>query len=158
MALEIEKAPPYVPRWLVRTIWILHRAAYSMTRGRFGLRQPEARQWGMLRLTTTGRRTGRRRVAIVGSLEDGLNLVVPAMNGWAEPEPAWWLNLQAIPEATVEMPDGDRRRVVARAAEPDERRRLWRRFVDLGSSAYTDASARLRPRQTAIVVLEPRNA
>ena len=30
--------PVYVPRWLVRTIWIAHRAAYSITRGRFGLR------------------------------------------------------------------------------------------------------------------------
>ena len=26
------------------------------------------------------------------------------MNGWADPEPAWWLNLQAHPEATVELP------------------------------------------------------
>ena len=112
-----QKAPPSVPRWLVRTIWIVHRAAYSMTRGRFGLRPATSSQWGMLRLTTVGRRTGQRRVAIVGFIEDGPNLISPAMNGWADPEPAWWLNLQANPEATVELPEGSRRsRRVPRSA------------------------------------------
>ena len=150
-----QKAPPSVPRWLVRTIWIAHRAAYSITRGRFGLRPATSSQWGMLRLTTVGRRSGQRRVAILGFIEDGPNLISPAMNGWADPEPAWWLNLQATPEATVELPDGSSRAVTARAAIGDERARLWARLVDLGSSAYTDASAALRSRETAIVVLEP---
>ena len=77
------------------------------------------------------------------------------MNGWAEPEPAWWLNLQANPEATVDLPDGPRA-VTARAAVGEERDRLWRALVDLGSAAYTDANATLRSRETAIVVLEPR--
>ena len=111
----------------------------------------------MLRLKTVGRRTGKERVAIVGYIEDGRNLVTPAMNGWADPEPAWWLNLQARPEATVELPGGSRQ-VTARAATGDERARLWARLVGLGSSAYTDASAALRSRETAIVVLEPRPA
>jgi deazaflavin-dependent oxidoreductase (nitroreductase family) len=109
----------------------------------------------MLRLSTVGRRSGRRRVAILGYLEDGPNLVTPAMNGWAEPEPAWWLNLQANPGATVELPGG-RREVTARAATGDERARLWARFTELGTAAYTDASAALRSRETAVVVLEPR--
>jgi hypothetical protein len=78
------------------------------------------------------------------------------MNGWADPEPAWWLNLQANPEATVELPSGGGRRVIARAATPEERARLWARFLDLGSSAFTDASAALRSRETALVILEPR--
>jgi deazaflavin-dependent oxidoreductase (nitroreductase family) len=94
-------------------------------------------------------------VAIIGYLEDGPNLVMPAMNGWAEPEPAWWLNLQSNPEAAVELPGG-RRLVTARAATPAERRLLWARFVDLGTSAYTNANAATRPRETAIVILEPR--
>ena len=152
-----QKAPPSVPRWLVRTIWIVHRAAYSLTRGRFGLRPATSSQWGMLRLTTVGRRTGQRRVAIVGFIEDGPNLISPAMNGWADPEPAWWLNLQANPEATVELLGGSRM-VTARAAVGDERARLWERFVSLGSSAFTDASAALRSRETALVILEPRSA
>jgi deazaflavin-dependent oxidoreductase (nitroreductase family) len=94
-------------------------------------------------------------VAIIGYIEDGPNLVTPAMNGWAEPEPAWWLNLQAHPEGTVELPEGVRQ-VTARAATGEERDRLWRRLVDLGTAAYTDANAALRSRETAIVILEPR--
>ena len=63
----------------------------------------------MLRLRTVGRKTGQERIAIVGYIEDGPNVVIPAMNGWADPEPAWWLNLQAHPNATLEMPDGPAR-------------------------------------------------
>jgi deazaflavin-dependent oxidoreductase (nitroreductase family) len=147
--------PPYVPRWLVRTIWIAHRAVYSITGGRLGLRPSTEAQWGMLRLTSVGRRSGKTRVAIVGYIVDGPNVIVPAMNGWADPEPAWWLNLQADPNATVELLDG-RREVTARAAIGEERDRLWGRFLALRSSAFTDASAALRSRETAIVVLEPR--
>jgi deazaflavin-dependent oxidoreductase (nitroreductase family) len=151
----VEQAPPSLPRWLVRTIWALHRAAYRVTGGRFGLRPPASATWGMLRLTTTGRRTGRRRVAILGYLEDGERLLVPAMNGWADPEPAWWLNLQAQPRATVELPGGVRREVTARGTVGAEREALWARFVALGTLAYTNASAARRGRETAIVVLEP---
>jgi deazaflavin-dependent oxidoreductase (nitroreductase family) len=155
MSATTQKPSPAVPRWLVRTIWTLHRTAYSITGGRFGLRTPTDTRWGMLRLKTVGRRTGKERIAILGYIEDGRNLIVPAMNGWAEPDPAWWLNLQANPNATVESPDG-RREVTARAAIGEERRRMWGRLVALGTAAYTDANAAARSRETAIVVLEPR--
>ena len=161
MTAELDQKPApkpvIVPRWIVRTIWKAHRAMFSATRGRLGLRDARPGQWGMLRLTTVGRRTGQTRVAIIGFIEDGPNLVTPAMNGWADPEPAWWLNLQANPEATVELTSGVRR-VVARAADPQERARLWQRYLELGSSAFNDASAALRSRETALVLLEPRPA
>jgi F420H(2)-dependent quinone reductase len=149
------KQPVIVPRWIVRTIWTLHRAAYRFTGGRFGLRTSTSSRWGMLRLRTIGRRTGKERIAILGYIEDGPNVIIPAMNGWADPEPAWWLNLQAQPDVTIELPDGPRR-VTARVAIGDERARLWGRFVALESSAFNDASAALRSRETALVVLEPR--
>ena len=63
-------------------------------------------------------------------------------------------NLQANPNATVELPAG-RRDVTARAAVGEERDRLWGELVGLGTSAYTNANARLRSRETAIVILEP---
>jgi F420H(2)-dependent quinone reductase len=147
--------PVIVPRWLVRTIWYAHRAAYRITGGRFGLRPSTSTQWGMLRLSTVGRRSGKARVAIVGYIVDGPNLIVPAMNGWADPEPAWWLNLQTDPNATVVLPTGHRD-VRARAAVGEERDQLWARFLALNSSAFTDASAALRSRETTLVVLEPR--
>src|SRR5262245_50883036 len=146
MTDQTMQKPIVLPRWLIRTIWKAHRAAYAITGGRFGLRTIAPGRWGMLRLTTVGRTSGRRRVAIVGYLEDGPNILVPAMNGWMQPEPAWWLNLQANPDATVALPGGGARAVRARAADPDERRRLWQAFLDLGTSAYTEANAALRTR------------
>ena len=107
----------------------------------------------MLRLRTLGRRSGEPRVAIVGYLEDGPNLVTLAMNGWAEAEPAWWLNLQAHPDTVVELKDGSRA-VHGRAAEGEERDRLWARWREL-SDDY-DAWAAMRTGMTAVVVLEPR--
>ncbi len=152
-----EQAPRTPPRLVIRTFWLLHRAAYRLTGGRFGLSRPEAgSKFGMLRLTTTGRRSGQTRVAIVGYYEDGPNLITLAMNGWGEKEPAWWLNLQAWPETTVEL-SGERRAVRARAAAGEERDRLWARFRDYpGWGDDIDGLAGRRTRQTAVVVLEPR--
>jgi deazaflavin-dependent oxidoreductase (nitroreductase family) len=106
-----------------------------------------------MRLTTIGRRTGRARIAILGYYEDGPNLVTLAMNGWSDGEPAWWLNLQAHPDAQVVLADGARA-VRGRAAEGEERTRLWARWREMGDDV--DGYARLRSGETAVVVLEPR--
>ena len=57
---------------------------------------------------------------MVGYFEDGDALVTMAMNGWGAGEPAWWLNLQANPDAEVETNAGARP-VTARTALGDER-------------------------------------
>ena len=112
-----------VARPLLRTFWKLHRAVYRLTRGRLGLQQPErGAKFGMLRLHTVGRRSGQARIAMVGYFRDGADLVTLAMNGWGKADPAWWLNLQANPAATVELADGSRE-VRARAAFGTERGR-----------------------------------
>ena len=144
------------PRPLVRTFWTLHRAAYRVTGGRFGLQRPErGARFGMLRLHTLGRRSGRERITMLGYFPDGRNLVTLAMNGWGPAEPAWWLNLQANPAATVDMGDGTRP-VRARSASRAERDRLWSTFRDYpGWGADLDGLAARRPGETAVVVLEP---
>ena len=93
---------------------------------------------------------------IVGYYEDGANLVTMAMNGWGAAEPAWWLNLQADPKAVVELAGGVRREVLGRHAAGEERVRLWQRWREL--DANLDSYAARRPRETAVVVLEPRAA
>jgi F420H(2)-dependent quinone reductase len=145
------------PRLFVRIAWVGHRALYRFSRGRIGLSRPKAGgRFGMLRLTTLGRRSGQPRVVIVGYYEDGEDLVTLAMNGWADTEPAWWLNLQAQPETTVDLPDGPRA-VRARAATGEERERLWTTFADYpGWGDDLDGLAARRPSETAVVVLEPR--
>jgi deazaflavin-dependent oxidoreductase (nitroreductase family) len=142
------------PRWFVRVAWMVHRALYRVTGGRIGLRPSSDVRWGMMRLHTVGRRTGIERTAILGYFEDGPDLVTMAMNGWADPEPAWWLNLQANPDTVVELADGTRA-VHARAAEPHERPRLWARWATYDKGL--DGFAARRSRETAVVILEPRN-
>jgi len=122
-----------------------------MASGRVGLWRPRGSRWGTLRLTTTGRRTGRKHSVIVAYLMDGSNLTTMAMNGWADGEPAWWLNLQAHPDASVDLVDGTRQ-VRARAAKGDERSRLWARWRDV--DAKLDTYAALRSSETAVVILE----
>jgi F420H(2)-dependent quinone reductase len=145
------------PRWFIRTAWAIHRAIYSLTRGRLGLRPATAKTWGMMRLTTVGRRSRQERKAILGYFEDGPNLVTMAMNGWGEPEPAWWLNLQASPDTTVELHDG-RRAVHGRAATPDERPRLWAKWGEYDGEENLKSWSARRPGETAVVILEPREA
>jgi hypothetical protein len=89
---------------------------------------------------------------ILGYFEDGPKLVTMAMNGWADGEPAWWLNLQAHPLASVGLVDGPRT-VRGRAAEGEERSRLWARWREIDTKL--DAYALLRSGETAVVILEP---
>ncbi len=153
-AVEPVRTPRLPPRWVVRIIWILHRAVPVVTRGRRGLGAAAADRAGYLRLTTVGRRTGRERRSILAYVEDGPNLVTIAMNGWAEAPPAWWLNLAAQPDALVELPGGSRA-VRARAADPQERTRLWPMLHD-GPWGDIDGFAAGRSQEAPVVILEPR--
>ena len=151
-----EHAPRLPPRWIIRGIWIGHRAIHRFTGGRRGLMTPKAGKWGTLRLVTLGRQSGKERSAILGYLEDGPNLVTLAMNGWGKAEPAWWLNLQAHRDVAVELRDG-MRAVRGRAAQGVERERLWARFREQREwGSDVDAFACHRSGETAVVVLEPR--
>ena len=148
------RSPFLPPRWFVVTFWHAHRTLVRLTRGRLGLWRPKADRWGALWLTTTGRRTGRSRRVLVGYFDDDDNFVTMAMNGWSAPEPAWWLNLQANPEATVRTRDGVWQ-VRAHRAAGAERERLWDRWRAIDK--HLDAYAARRPNETAVVVFEPIN-
>ena len=149
------------PPWFIRTFGTAHRTFHRLSGGRLGLSRPKPDRWGTMCLTTVGRRTGKKRNAILGYYEDGTNLVTIAVNGWSDKEPAWWLNLQAHPDAVVRLKDGTRP-VRARAAEGDERARLWARWRDFGERsgetlmADIDSYAARLSREMAAVVLEPR--
>jgi deazaflavin-dependent oxidoreductase (nitroreductase family) len=143
------------PRWFMRSFWAVQRAVYSISGGRLALRRATDDRWGMLRLRTVGRRSGRERTAILGYFEDGPDLVTMATNGWADAEPAWWLNLQAHPDVIVDLPGGSRT-VHARAADRHERPRLWARWAEYDKGFDLDALAARRSRETAVVILSPR--
>lgn len=147
------KKPFLPPRWVIKVAWRIHRGLYRVTGGRFGLRRPNDKTYGLMWVTTIGRRSGQDRPVMLGYFDDGPNLVTMAMNGWGAPEPAWWLNLQAAPDVTAQLV-GELRPVTGRAAVGEERDRLWARWqeIDKGLDEY----AALRPTETAVVVFEPR--
>jgi deazaflavin-dependent oxidoreductase (nitroreductase family) len=146
--------PPRVPPpWFVHAAWRAHRALHRLSGGRFLWTPSNKRGWGALRLTTVGRRSGQPRSVIIGYLEDGSDLVAIAMNGWDEGHPAWWLNLEAHPDAEVRLAGQEPRRVRAREATGDERDRLWQRWATINQDL--DAYAGRRSTVTPVVVLEP---
>jgi deazaflavin-dependent oxidoreductase (nitroreductase family) len=151
--MQQKRSPFLPPRWFIRGAWVVHRGLYTVSGGRLGLGKPTAKTYGTLRLHTKGRKTGAERVAILGYFEDGPNLFTLAMNGWGDPEPAWWLNLQANPDATIDLDDGILQ-IRARAATGDERTRLWSEIEK--REPNLDAFAARRSRATAVVVFEPR--
>jgi deazaflavin-dependent oxidoreductase (nitroreductase family) len=77
----------------------------------------------LLLLTTTGARSGQAHTVPLGYRRDGERLIVIASNNGAPKPPAWYHNLVADPEATVE--DGtERYQARAATAVGAERERL----------------------------------
>lgn len=93
---------------------------------------------------------------IIAYLEDGQNVTSLAMNGWDDGHPAWWLNLEADPNAVIRTPDGRSRQVRARLAVGDERERLWQRWLAI--EPEDEAFAQHRSVETPVVVFEPIDA
>ncbi|MFF5083065.1 nitroreductase/quinone reductase family protein [Actinoplanes sp. NPDC000266] len=143
--------PP--PRWFVRGAWVAHKALLRVTADRVGMSTPApGGKFGILRLHTVGRRSGRPRAVLLGYIEDGDRLVTLAMNGWDAADPAWWHNLRARPGATVDLVGGSRE-VTAHEATGAERERLWKALHDYSGYGDLDAYAARRGRETAVVVL-----
>jgi F420H(2)-dependent quinone reductase len=77
------------------------------------------------------------------------------MNGWDEGQPAWWLNLEAHPDAVVRLAHQQPCLVRARRGAGEERDRLWQRWVAVDPKL--DAYAGRRSTETPVVVYKPRN-
>jgi len=134
---------------LLSAITTVHRGLFKLTRGAVG-----ANLGGrpMLLLTTTGRKSKQPRTRPLQYLRDGDSYVVVASNGGNANYPAWWHNLRADPNATIQTRKGEQR-VVAETANEDERARLWPLLVAYyaGYQDYDDETERSIP----VVVLRP---
>ena len=107
--------------WLWRLVGALHRGVYRGSGGRLGARMAGL---DMLLLTTTGRKSGQERVQPLSYMADGRDLVIVASNGGSDAHPAWWLNLEALPQARVRAGREDFE-VRAILASSEARERLW---------------------------------
>ena len=128
-----------------------HTAVYRATRGRIGHRFPGSPP--MLLLNHVGAKSGETRTTPLVYVRDGENLVLVASKGGNPKNPAWFHNLRANPDATVQV-GPERWAVRARVADPDERARLWPKAVATysGYRGYQERTDREIP----LVVLEPR--
>ena len=127
-----------------------HAVVYRLTGGRIGHRVPGSPP--MLLLEHVGARSGKRRTTPLVYVSDGDNLVLVASKGGHPRHPAWFHNLRAHPDVTVQV-RSDRRAVRARVATPKERKRLWPKAVATygGYRAYQQRTEREIP----LVILEP---
>ena len=141
------------PRPVLCLFWWLHQELRRLSGGRLGTARPQGDGVGTLFLHTAGRRTGDPRVNALFYLDEGSDVVVVASNAGADNDPAWWLNLQARPEAEIEIA-GQRSPVRARIATTDEADRLWPR-LDAGNPDYAAYRAKA-DRPIPVVILEPR--
>jgi deazaflavin-dependent oxidoreductase (nitroreductase family) len=146
----VRKPPPASsPFWkLISLASRVNVAVYRLTGGRLGGRIGRA---PVLVLRHVGRRSGSARVSPLLYLADGDRLVIVASKGGTDRHPAWFHNLMANPDTTVEV-GRERRRVRARQASEKERERLWPRLVEMYPSyaAYQSHTDRLIP----VVILE----
>ena len=131
-----------------------HVALYRRSRGRLGGHVPG---WPRARIALVdhiGARTGTRRTTPLIYQADGDTIAVAASKAGQPGNPAWFHNLLAHPETTVQI-GAEVRRVTARVTAGEERERLWRGFVDLypGYEMYRKIAA---GREIPIVMLAPR--
>ena len=108
-----------------------HARIYRATGGRIGHRLPGLPP--MLLLDHVGARSGIRRTTPLLYVDDGDDVVIVASKGGYERHPAWYHNLRANPDTTVQI-GSERRAVHARLASAQERERLWPKAV----AAYRD--------------------
>ncbi len=106
----------------------------------------------MLLLDHVGAKTGALRTTPLLYIPDGDDLVIVASKGGFPKHPAWFHNLRAHP-VTYAQVGGERCRVRARVATPEERPRLWD-LADAVWPGYADYRARTG-REIPLVVLEP---
>jgi F420H(2)-dependent quinone reductase len=133
-----------------RRVGGFHTRLYRFSGGRFGHTTGPIKN---LLLMTRGRHTGKLRAAPLAYMIDGSRYIVVASNGGADRYPAWWLNLEADPNAQVQI-ESLKLDVLARTANPAEREALWPRLVAM--NPYYGEYAGITKRQIPVVILEPK--
>lgn len=131
----------------------VHTFLYQRTGGRIGHTIPGV-GGKMLLLDHVGAKSGTKRTSPLLYVRDGEDIVVVASKGGFPKHPAWYHNLIANPDTTVQV--GSKHLPVhARVAKPEERERLWAMAV-AAYPGYEDYAVRSKGREIPLVVLEPR--
>lgn len=152
-AARVARAPMRLGPVVTR-VTRLHALLLRLSGGRLRRSWLFAAGQPVLSLTTTGRRSSLPRTTTVACFRFEGQLATAAMNLGKERDPAWALNLQADPRATVVVA-GRAIDVLARRLAGDEAVRAWGRWRELQPSA--DAFRALAGREIPLFVLESRD-
>jgi deazaflavin-dependent oxidoreductase (nitroreductase family) len=136
---------------LLRRLMGGHAAVYRATNGMIGHRFPGSPP--VLLVDHVGARSGTRRTSPLVYARDGENVILVASKGGYPKNPAWFHNLMANPDTTIQI-GSHRSAVHARVADPEERKRLWPKVVEV-YGGYEDYRKRT-DREIPLVILEPR--
>jgi deazaflavin-dependent oxidoreductase (nitroreductase family) len=128
-----------------------HAKVYRATNGLLGHHVPGLPE--MLLLDHAGAKSGKHRTTPLVFARDGEDVILIASKGGYPENPAWFHNLMANPDTTIQI-GSKRMSVHARAATPEEYDRLWKLAVEV-YGGYEDYRRRT-DRQIPLVTLEPR--
>jgi F420H(2)-dependent quinone reductase len=131
----------------------VHTFLYRRTGGRLGHTIPGV-PGKMLLLDHVGAKSGVKRTSPLLYVVDGADLVIVASKGGFPKHPAWFHNLLANPDTTVQV-GSELRPVHARVAAPEERDRLWAMAVE-AYHGYEGYQAHSKGREIPLVILQPR--
>jgi len=137
---------------VLRRVMGAHTAVYRATGGVVGHRIPGGPP--MLLLDHVGAKSGTKRTSPLVYIRDGDDIVLVASKGGNPKNPAWFHNLKANPDTTVQV-GREKIPVHARVAEGSERERLWPKAVE-AYSGY-DGYQKRTTRKIPLVVLERRS-
>ena len=124
---------------------------YTLTGGRAYRGTPDS-PMGFLKLTTTGRKSGKQRTVQLLYLRDGPAYVITASNGGKARNPGWYYNLSSSPQVRMQA-HNTQMSAVAEIADPETRKALWARLVEL-APMYAGYEKRT-PREIPMVLLHP---
>jgi deazaflavin-dependent oxidoreductase (nitroreductase family) len=122
---------------------------YNVSGGRIGGKMDKV---PVLLLTTTGRKTGKKRTLPLIYIMDGSAYVITASAGGADKNPGWFFNIRSNPQATIQVKD-KHIKVMAEIAGQEKKSELWARLVEVAPNfaGYQKRTSREIP----MVILHP---
>jgi F420H(2)-dependent quinone reductase len=124
---------------------------YSLTGGR-AYRGNADSPAGFLKLTTTGRKSGKQRTTTLLFIRDGADYVITASNAGKQSNPGWYHNVRSNPQVTIQA-HGTQIPVAAEVAGAEKRKELWARLIEI-APMYAGYEKNTQ-REIPMVILHP---
>ncbi len=146
ISLSQEKVANVLVRWMTKANTWVFRATGGKIGSKFMRGAP------VCLITTTGRKTRRKRTVALIYLEDGDDLILVASKGGMPHHPQWYLNMESSADVEVEI-GTTVTPMKARRASDEEKAAYWPKLLEIYPD-YADYQART-PRNIPVMILSP---